>query len=682
VKSALEIRCQLSYRLKSNHHSSFQPEGNMPLTTGQVLNNRYRIVKLLGQGGMGAVYKAWDLNMERPRALKENLDASLEAQRQFKREAQILGDLSHPNLPKVIDHFSLSGQGQYLVMDFVEGEDLSEMLVRQGGALPVAQALGWIEQACAALEYLHNQNPPVIHRDVKPANIKITLQGGLAGQGKAMLVDFGIAKVFDPNLSTTVGAKAVTPGYSPMEQYGSGQHTGPATDIYALGATLYTLLSGQAPPDAPDRNLGASLLALRGLNPAVTPGVEAAVLKAMAMQPQDRFTSASEFAAALRPAPPAPQPATIMAPQAFGAPYTGVPAAPARRRAKTPARRIPPLPYWLQGLLALVLGVIFLVIANDIGLWPFSRAPTQTATAVALPITVRDTVTAAAQTAEVVLGTQPAGRATRPPAAFTLTAVAPSSSEPPANAQLGDTWTCPTDGMTLVYIPAGEFLMGSLDSDPDATDAEKPQHTVYLDAYWVDRTEITNAQYALCVAAGKCQPPWTTTSKTRTSYYGDAQFDDFPVTYLGQDQATAYCSWAGRRLPTEAEWEKAARGTDGRLYPWGNQDPTCQLVNYNRCVGDTSPVGSYPTGDSPYGVVDMAGNVWEWVHDIYSGAYYLSQPASNPLGPATSESSTPYRVLRGGFWSFGSKYVRAAFRTRGMHLYDINDGYYGFRCAR
>jgi serine/threonine-protein kinase len=165
----------------------------MPLQIGQVLNNRYRIVKLLGQGGFGAVYRAWDMNMECPRAVKENLDTTSEGQKQFKTEAKILGQLTHQNLPKVIDHFIIPGQGQYLVMEYVEGEDMQEMLDKQGGPLPESQVINWIEQVCDALTYLHGQNPPIIHRDIKPANIKIT------PQGKAMLVDFGIAKVFDPH---------------------------------------------------------------------------------------------------------------------------------------------------------------------------------------------------------------------------------------------------------------------------------------------------------------------------------------------------------------------------------------------------------------------------------------------------------------------------------------------------
>ena len=146
----------------------------MNLQPGQILENRYRIVSLLSEGGFGAVYRAWDLNMDIPRALKENLDISSEAQSQFKRESQILDRITHPNLPKVIDHFILEGVGQYLVMEFVEGEDLKEKMERQGGPFHEEQVIPWIVQICDALSLLHRQNPPIIHRDVKPANIKMT----------------------------------------------------------------------------------------------------------------------------------------------------------------------------------------------------------------------------------------------------------------------------------------------------------------------------------------------------------------------------------------------------------------------------------------------------------------------------------------------------------------------------
>jgi basic membrane protein A len=266
----------------------------MTLTPGQILNSRYRIVKLLGQGGFGAVYRAWDVSLERPCALKENLDTSEDAQRQFRREAVILANLSHPNLPHVIDHFTLPGQGQYLVMEFVEGEDLQSMLDKQGGPLEAARILPWIGQICDALSYLHEQNPPIIHRDIKPANIKIT------PVGKAVLVDFGIAKIFDPHLRTTVGARAVTPGFSPPEQYGQGT-TDARSDVYALGATLYALLTGKAPPDGVDIMSGNAPPPPppHALNQAVSTTVSQAVVRAMQVSRTGRFGSVQELKEAL-----------------------------------------------------------------------------------------------------------------------------------------------------------------------------------------------------------------------------------------------------------------------------------------------------------------------------------------------------------------------------------------------
>jgi len=267
----------------------------MTLSTGEVLNNRYRIVKLLRQGGYGAVYRVWDLNMECPRALKENLDVSLEAQQQFKREAKFLGDLVHPNLPRVTDHFILPDQGQYLVMDFVEGKDLQEMLDESGEPLSVTQLLEWADQICDALVYMHNQNPPIIHRDIKPANIKIT------PQGRAMLVDFGIAKIMDSGSRTAKGAKAITPGFSPPEQYGVGA-TDAQSDIYSLGATLYYLLTSESLPDSVDllANIAPASEPVEQRNPTVSTQVSRAIQKAMQLNREERWRSMADFKVALR----------------------------------------------------------------------------------------------------------------------------------------------------------------------------------------------------------------------------------------------------------------------------------------------------------------------------------------------------------------------------------------------
>ena len=229
-----------------------------------------------------------------------------------------------------------------------------------------------------------------------------------------------------------------------------------------------------------------------------------------------------------------------------------------------------------------------------------------------------------------------------------------------------------------VYIPAGPFIMGSTDADDQgALDDEKPQRTVYLDAFWIDRTETTNQQYAACRMIDSCPSPTQFSSASRPSYYYEVNlaFADYPVIYIDWDAASAYCDWAGARLPTEAEWEKAARGTDGRLFPWGDEPPDCDQANVNLCVGDTSAVGIYLTGASVYGVLDMAGNVWEWVQDNYQVNYYSVAPANNPHGPESGSN----KVLRSGAWTHSKERSRSAYR---LNDFPQNDYYnYGVRCA-
>jgi formylglycine-generating enzyme required for sulfatase activity len=238
----------------------------------------------------------------------------------------------------------------------------------------------------------------------------------------------------------------------------------------------------------------------------------------------------------------------------------------------------------------------------------------------------------------------------------------------------------------MVFIPAGEFIMG----DDSGGDDEKPERNVFLDAFCMDKYEVTNAQYKECVDAGACNPPARSSSATRLSYYDNPEYDNYPVMWVTWDDAQAYCKWRGKRLPTEAEWEKAARGTDGRLWPWGNSEPDGSKLNLCdvNCAydwkeshiddgyKDTAPVGSFEAGKSPYGVYNMGGNIREWVADWYVPDYYSSAPDRNPPGP----SSGIGKVLRGGSWRSNILVARSIYRL----WYDsqVKDEYIGFRCAR
>jgi serine/threonine-protein kinase len=268
----------------------------MTLAAGRLLVNRYRIESLLGSGGMGAVYRAYDTKLRRNVAIKENIvvipgvpqDVIEARRRQFEREAAVLGSLHHPNIPGVQEHFTMPDGNQYLVMDYVEGDDMSQIIAERG-SLPEEEAITWVGQVCNALEYLHSQDPPVIHRDVKPQNIKVT------PKGQVFLVDFGIAKLGGVDSRTTRGALSVTPGFSPPEQYAM-IGTDSRSDIYSLGATLYALLTGQVPPDSVSLQGGElELVPPRQMNVAVSLGVQEAVLKAMATRRSDRPQTVGEF---------------------------------------------------------------------------------------------------------------------------------------------------------------------------------------------------------------------------------------------------------------------------------------------------------------------------------------------------------------------------------------------------
>jgi formylglycine-generating enzyme required for sulfatase activity len=258
----------------------------------------------------------------------------------------------------------------------------------------------------------------------------------------------------------------------------------------------------------------------------------------------------------------------------------------------------------------------------------------------------------------------------------TLTVLVPTQTitpTPTQEPQSGATQVSPIDGMVTVYIPSGVFTMGGAPKYHILREDERPTRAIFLDGYWIDRTPVTFAMYYRCFKAGGCTD--LVHSSDANPHYGDPEYDDHPVVYVTWFQAADYCKWVGGNLPTEAQWVKAARGESARVYPWGNDDPETKYLNYNREQGGSTKVGSFPAGASPYGVLDMAGNVREWVNDWYSYYYYSGSPASNPPGPETGTD----KVQRGGSWQEEAWTLRVDNRSSSNPNY-LNE-LDGFRCA-
>jgi serine/threonine protein kinase len=601
------------------------------LYKGYLLQNRYHITGPLGQGGMGQVYYAEDNRLGgRLVAIKEFSTGQVAPAEQawrlaaFQQEAEMVARLHYHGLADVFDFFT-EGANAYVVMEYVQGERLDSLLNRsQDGRLPPQQAVDFTVQLCQVLAYLHGQQPPVVFRDLKPDNLMIQLNGRLK------LIDFGIARFFKAGQSQDTQPLG-TPGYASPEQYGRGQ-TDPRSDVYSLGVLLHQMLTGYDPSQSP-----LLLPPVMQLNPAVPPYLGAVVERATHHDPAQRFQNMAEFQAALLP----------------GTARLG-PTDPTRRPA-----------VWIAALIG---GVALLAVLSGLVLALRSvNRDTSSATAVA------SGVPAVGPPSATPMATQVADKI--PTATFTLSP-SPQPSEtpepsqtptptqtptftptsnpfaPPASPVQGDTWLRPIDGMVLVYVPPGTFQMGSNTSDPAAQPWEFPRHSVTLsDGFWLDRTEVNNEQYGRCLADGTCG---ATACANEAAYNAPDQ----PAVCVTWFDAQDYCAWVGGQVPSEAQWEYAARGPDGRIYPWGNNTPDSTLLNYNNNVGRPAAVGSYPGGASWVGALDMAGNVWEWVYDWYDEGYYGNSSALNPTGPNNGE----YRVFRGGGWPSNSALVRVATR--------------------
>ncbi|MEW5938155.1 MAG: SUMF1/EgtB/PvdO family nonheme iron enzyme [Chloroflexota bacterium] len=644
--------------------------------TGQSLG-RYHILEQLGEGGMATVYRAHDMRLERDVAVKviradqfgsAHLAPML---KRFEREAKSLAKLSHPNILKVLDYGEHDG-APFLVMEFLPGGTLKERL--GGKSLPWQESIRLLLPIAQALAYAHSEN--IVHRDIKPSNILITQSG------EPMLSDFGIAKILEGEKTselTATGSGIGTPEYMAPEQ--AMGKTDARVDIYALGVVLYQMITGHVPfrADTPmavllkksTEALPRPAQYIHGL-----PGeVENVLVKALAREPENRYQSTRDFVTALqnllegKPVPAAKIPAAPVA--SAGATLVEAPPVTAQPSASRANNRM-----WIGAAGAIIL--LLICIVGGIAL-----ASTLTSDGPANPEPTRPPETAAPLTEST------------PDAAQTptlLPSAIPTLPSPTALPPTEDPNVNPKDGASLAEVPAGEFLMGSDSFEPYFWGAEAPKHPVYLDAFWIYRTEVTNAMFRACVDAGACPRPEELSSRTHGDYFTSPRYDDYPVIHVAYEAALSYCIWVGARLPTEAEWEKAARGTDGRLFPWGNEGIANNLANFcdigcpnteskeiesgfDDGYRDVAPVGSFPLGASPYGALDMAGNVLEWVSDWYSASYYAISPYQNPTGPASGNR----HPIRGGSWYSGREGLRPAARASlsPTSSYDT----LGFRCA-
>jgi len=623
------------------------------LQVGVLLQNRYRILRELGGGGMGTVYLAEDARLPgRQCAIKQLSPAQVPAEdrnwaiQYFQQEAQLLARLYHPGLTRVTDYFPEKGCW-YLVMDFIAGETLEQHLARLG-KLPLEESLSIIIQICDVLEFLHRQTPAIIFRDLKPSNIMLT------PDGQVKLIDFGIARFFNPG-KTRDTVNLGTPGYAAPEQFGGMGQSDPRTDVYSLGVLLHQLLTELDPTEMP---LG---MPLAPLSRAFPKHIETAIRQATQLDPAQRFSSAFTFRQALVGASDAP--------------------------VYTPPRssKIGKSIFYISGAL------VMCVLVACFGVWGM-RAWLEGPGETAIPV--------------ITLSPSPEARVieTETPApVLPPTEIATDTpTELPTVPPLPPLTPLPVD---LVRIPATTFLAGASEADIDFAAnlcaeyeirdcrtpfedelprslVNDPADDVYylqsremtLAAFYIDRYEVTFAEYRVCVEAGVCNRPVSTGRNPRRLYYGNPAYDNYPVIYVTWQDADTFCRWRGARLPTAWEWELAARGTDGRRFPWGNT-LTANRANYRTPQGTPAaeedtvlqggnirPVGSYPDDRSPYGVMDMAGNVMEWV----AGWYGVNM-----------------REIRGGSWNTSSHTLRTTSRVRTDPRYP-NQAYFdiGFRCAQ
>ena len=686
----------------------------------------YKVDELVERSGMVEVYRAHHAEIGRNVTVKvigRHLESDPLLNERFRREAKAIIQLRHPNIVQLYD-FGETGGGHYAVTEYAGEGDLDDLMrdILTGERYVDQDDVNFIvRQIASALDYAHNRN--IVHFDVTPANVLVR------PSGQVLLSDFGLAMLKARSFGEPSGSSVVpgTPEYMAPEQALDPGRVGPRSEIYSLGIILYQLVTGQlpfsaeTPTDLALRHLNEPPPDARQLNPTLPYAVSQVIFRALSKEPGDRFDTALALADALTqawhiddadsievlkngalqregesepiprlaPAPDVPEAEDEQAPAATeldDAPR-GVP-----RRGEASASRLPVPPVVLVAVVAslAVLGGVVggRALGLDVGqllrgvVGGGGQAPEE-------PLIVATPT--GAPTQEVVLTATPSPTPGLEDAGITATPVvtvvpesAPLPTLEPVDVvplEVGAEVLRLQDTQAMVYVPGGPFLMGT--TDLSRPERERPQHEVMLSGFWIDKTEVTNAQYRACVELGACPLPVNTRS------YDDPRYSNIPVAFITWDGASAYCFYIGTtmglevRLPTEAQWEKAASwdpfALTKRTYPWGEEAPSPELLRYNLsfpAVLEGEEVGSYPAGASPYGVLDMAGNMLEFVFDWSSDDYYSSPEATvDPQGPAQGSG----RVVRGGSWARADSF---ALTTRRVVVEEATYGNdIGFRCA-
>ena len=619
----------------------------------------YDITNALGKGGFGSVWMATSsegatvaLKLLNPQALDNQ-----KVVKKFFHEAMILAKLDHPNITKLLEFFP-DGDNYVIVMEYVEGIELKKLLQQQKGLMPFNQAYKIAMQSLDAFQYAHEHG--ILHRDIKPANIMINKNGD------AKIMDFGIAKM-GTTASHDTAASMLSVHYTPPERFDKSREIDQRSDIYSLGLVLYEMFAGRRAFSATE----TSQIMFSHLNeipeppskysPNLPPQISKAIFKALEKDPEDRFPDFKAFKQAIQLEQGEIDDATSVVDLDATMADATIDVGAVEKTAPPKVAKAPAASEKKKPPMAMIAAIIaFVLIAGSAGGYFFlKKGPAETEQA-----TVETPTTVPAEKKSAAL---------------------PKAGPGQKNARGFNEVNNQKDGSIMVAIPAGEFTMGS-----DKYSAERPVQKINLDSYYIDKYLVTNEKFTKFVEESKYKTDaekegagnvrigrrWKKVDGASwkkpdglTTIDGK---ENHPVSQVSYNDASAYCKWAQKDLPTEAQWEKAARGPDANEYPWGNSDPNDTSANFDNIIGTTTPVTEYEKGQSFYGVQDMAGNVYQWCKDWYGTG---ERAANNPAGPKEGKE----RVIKGGSFIEGMESLRSANRDRYEPNY--SSFLFGFRCA-